>query len=323
MLLPAGWVYGEITARRMNKAPSVKVHVPVICIGNLVVGGTGKTPFSIGLAKQLQRAGKRPGFLLRGFGGALKGPVQVNPDHHSAHDVGDEALLLAKVAPTVVCADRGKGALMASAGPIDVLLMDDGFQNPSLHKDLSIVLVDLSTGFGNGECLPAGPLRAPVKKQLQFADILVTVESATRKTAAGEAAMNVLTKANLPVFSTQLVACSDQQEVSGKEYIAFSGIGRPEKFFETLKREGAKVVTSVPYADHHPFTRQDAEKLVNLSALHQTPLMTTEKDFARFETRNEPEFKQLRQMTAVFKVQIEIENLAEFMRVLKKRLFAP
>lgn len=180
LLSPAGWIYGLVSGRRMLKKPKAKSRLPVICVGNFVVGGTGKTPFAIELSYRLQEEGLRPGFLLRGYGGKAKGPLLVDASMHDADVVGDEALLLARYGPTVIAADRPSGARLAEQQPIDVLLMDDGFQNPALAKDLSLVLVDCSVGFGNGKCLPAGPLRAPAAKQIVKADCLVLVGEGMR-----------------------------------------------------------------------------------------------------------------------------------------------
>ncbi|MDN3718347.1 tetraacyldisaccharide 4'-kinase [Roseibium salinum] len=226
LLAPAAWIYGLVSGRRMLARPKAKCRLPVICIGNFVVGGTGKTPFAIELACRLQEEGYKPGFLLRGYGGRQKGPLLVDLAIHGAGDVGDEALLLARFGPTVVAANRPAGAALAETQPIDLLLMDDGFQNPSLAKDLSLALVDCTVGFGNGRCLPAGPLRAPPQKQILKADCLVLIGDGD----AAEPAVHLAGRRALPILHAHLRPQPDE-DLAGHRLYAFAGIGRPQKFF--------------------------------------------------------------------------------------------
>ncbi|WP_349359632.1 tetraacyldisaccharide 4'-kinase [Stappia sp.] len=275
LLAPAGHIYGRITASRMDRAPASRAQTPVLCVGNLVAGGTGKTPFALMLAEVLAAHGARPVFLLRGYGGRLTGPVRVDAGAHTAQDVGDEALLLAARAPTVVAADRGAGARLAETLG-DVIVMDDGFQNPTLYKDLALVLVDAATGIGNGLCLPAGPLRAPLAAQLPHADAVIRV-------GTGEAAAPVMEAARRlgrPVLQAR-VAAVDPQRFAGRKAVVFAGIGRPDKVFDTLAATGAEIVARHAFGDHHVYAEAEARMLIAEAERHDACLVTTTKDRVR------------------------------------------
>ena len=213
-------VYGRIAGRRMLQKPLGRASVPVICIGNFVVGGTGKTPFSLRLAERLQSEGYKPAFLLRGYGGSEEGPLVVEPYEHDAATVGDEALLLARQAPTVIAANRVAGADLIRDLDADIILMDDGFQNPALHKDLSIVLVDAETGLGNGRCLPAGPLRAPVHTQILKTDVLVVVGEGD----AARQAVHLASRKGVPICTATLEA-DDTELLRECSLLAYAGSG--------------------------------------------------------------------------------------------------
>lgn len=273
LLSPLGAIVGSFAQRRMER-DGASASVPVICIGNPVVGGAGKTPTALEMARLLYALGRKPVFLSRGYGGAEKGPVLVDPGVHTAYEVGDEPLLLARVAPCIVARDRLAGAAFAATHG-DVIVMDDGFQNPSLNKDVSILVVDAEAGVGNGLCLPAGPLRAPLDAQLVRADALVLI-------GQGSAGEHVARQSDLPVLRASLVSDrQDAERLSGQRVLAFCGIGRPEKFAASLRQVGAEVVQLAEFPDHHVFTPQDQERLTADARRLNAALVTTHKDKAR------------------------------------------
>ncbi|NRG19810.1 tetraacyldisaccharide 4'-kinase [Rhizobiales bacterium] len=278
LLWPLGAIYGAVTARRMQRRPDGSVSVPVVCIGNFVAGGVGKTPFSLALAAELAGRGYSPVFLLRGYGGKAKGPVLVDRKSHSALDVGDEALLLAKDWPTVVSRDRLAGGQFAASHG-DIVIMDDGFQNPRLQKDFSIVLVDAQTGTGNGFCLPAGPLRAPLRRQIVAASALAVIGEGE----AAKPAVRLASRKGLPLFHARLETTPDP-ELAGARVLAFAGIGRPEKFFASLRELGAEIAIEKPFPDHHPYSYSEAEALLTEADDKGLLLVTTAKDMVRIQS---------------------------------------
>jgi tetraacyldisaccharide 4'-kinase len=278
LLAPVGWIYGAVTARRMAR-PGTRTAVPVVCVGNFVAGGAGKTPTAIALARHLVMLGRRPVFLSRGYGGSLAGPVVVDPATHGPAQVGDEPLLLARTAPAVVAADRLAGASLA-AGLGDIIVMDDGLQNPTLHKDLRLAVVDGESGVGNGLCVPAGPLRAPLPEQLRHVDAVIVIGPG----AQGDAVAEVASRSGVPVLRGDLQSDpAASARLAGRDVLAFAGIGRPEKFWNSLERTGARVAARRPFADHHPYARP--EILAILAQARDSGLcpVTTEKDWVRLE----------------------------------------
>lgn len=275
LLAPLGAIYAAATARRI-KQTGYKANVPVICIGNINVGGTGKTPTAIALTERLIVAGHQPHIVSRGYGGALAGPEQVAPDTHQANDVGDEPLLLAAFAPTWVAKDRAAGVQAAEAAGADVILLDDGFQNPAVAKDVSIVVVDAFRGFGNGAVIPAGPLREPVSAGMARADIVLSI---------GDTPAQDKFRTNWPVdpphLTGQIHPLLTGMPWQGLPVLAFAGIGHPEKFFQTLEAVGAKIIKTHALSDHEPLTDALMGRLEADAKANNAQLVTTEKDAAR------------------------------------------
>lgn len=278
ILSPLGRLYAAATARRLRQ-PGQRLSVPVICVGNLNAGGTGKTPTVIALIARLIARNAIPHIVSRGHGGRLSGPVRVDPARHSAADVGDEPLLLARVthAPVWVARDRAAGALAAVGAGASVVVLDDGFQNPSVVKSLSIVVVDAQHGFGNGLCLPAGPLREPVETGLKRADLLLSIGDSVAQQAFARTWGN---KIGLPQLRAQLVPAGDTHW-PGRRVLAFAGIGHPDKFFATLSALGAEVVGTAPLGDHEPLGEARLNDLLAAATAQKAELVTTEKDMMR------------------------------------------
>lgn len=276
LLRPVAALYGMAAARRMRR-PGTVAAIPVVCIGNPTLGGAGKTPTAIAMAQMLAGAGAAPAFLTRGYGGRAEGPLRVNATAHRAHDVGDEALLLARSFTTIVARDRVAGARAAQAAGAEIVVMDDGFHNPSLHKDFSALVVDAAYGVGNGLVFPAGPLRAPLAAQLAQAQALVVVGEGD---ASGLPAM--AQERGLPCFRARLVPSSDDAAaLLRKPVLAYAGIGHPEKFFATLRAAGADVRACRAFADHHVYSKHDANALLAEAERGGLSLVTTEKDYVR------------------------------------------
>ncbi|MGH0001078.1 tetraacyldisaccharide 4'-kinase [Pseudovibrio ascidiaceicola] len=303
LLSPLGALYGYMATRRFKYNPRYKARQPVICIGNFTAGGTGKTPFALALNALLKEAGHKPGFLLRGYGGSIKGPLLVEPSKFAAAEVGDEALLLARRGPTVISADRTAGAKLLEEQDISVIIMDDGFQNPSLHKDFSIVLLDAKTGIGNARCIPAGPLRMPFTKQLQRVGLLMVVgegdASIDQQMAAQQAGIDLMHAAIRPVSADAL---------DGERVLAFAGIGRPEKLYASLREAGAEVIETMSFPDHHYFTKEDARLILREAEAQDLLPITTTKDYVRLDGREEPSIARLANVASVLEVEMKIAD---------------
>jgi tetraacyldisaccharide 4'-kinase len=279
LLSPISAIYARIAAGRLRRPAAAAVPVPVVCVGNLVAGGAGKTPMVQALVEAARAiGGHAPIVLSRGYGGRLAGPLVVDPSRHSAADVGDEPLMLAAGGVTVVVArHRAAGAALAVEHGATIVIMDDGFQNPSLHKDLAVVVVDRERGIGNGFCLPAGPLRAPLENQLDLADFLVL----TGRGGAADAVLRTAAGHGLAVVGARLVPVSDGPSLTGQRVLAFAGIANPDKFFASLVEAGAEVVETRGFADHHAFSEADCAAIREACAAGGLLPVTTAKDRVR------------------------------------------
>lgn len=276
ILAPAASLYGAVTARRMER-PGAVGPCPVLCVGNFTLGGAGKTPTARALARILRdELDRHPAFLSRGYGGRLEGPVAVDPARHDASEVGDEPLLLARDATTVVSRDRPAGAFLCADLGADTIVMDDGLQNPTLRKDLSLVVVDAGAGVGNGLSFPAGPLRVPLLRQWPHVGGLILVGEGL----AGEPLARDAAARDLPVHRARLVPEGSEQW-NDRPVVAFAGIGRPQKFFDTLSGLGARIIEAKGFPDHHPYRATDLEPLRVCAAQEGASLVTTEKDAVR------------------------------------------
>ncbi len=306
-LSPLAALYGAVASLRMRR-PGRRAGVPVICLGNLTVGGAGKTPAALAVGRLLLAGHERPFFLSRGYGGRLAGPVLVNRSLHRAAEVGDEPLLLAQLAPTIVARDRVAGAQLARFEGAGVIVMDDGLQNPALHKDLAIIVIDGRRGIGNGRVLPAGPLRATLQSQIARAHALIIV-GAVADSAATVAELG--RKRGLAVFHARLEPDSQTlAALAGSRILAFAGIADPDKFFATLAEAGLNVVERQSFADHHRYTAAEAQSLTARAQSQNLALLTTEKDQARLA--GDPPTAELAARASVLPVRLVIEEADAF-----------
>jgi tetraacyldisaccharide 4'-kinase len=295
VLSPLGALYGLSVALKARSASPFDPGLPVICVGNLTAGGSGKTPIAIAIAGMLRDRGHKPWFLTRGYGGTTRGPA-IASRGHSAAEMGDEALLLARTAPTIVARDRAAGARLAREKGASLLIMDDGHQNFALRKSLSLVVVDAETGFGNGRQIPAGPLREPVAQGLARADAVVLL---------GDGGPD-LGHFRGPVLRARLKA--DGAALAGKNVFAFAGIGRPEKFIASLDDSGANITGTCFFDDHHPYAEDEILQLKMVAG--DSTLVTTEKDFVRLTTAQREGIRVLK-VAAVFDERAAMEGLLD------------
>jgi tetraacyldisaccharide 4'-kinase len=306
-LAPIAWLYGQIAVRRYVGRTPYRSRLPVICVGNFTAGGTGKTPLSIYIARLLISQGEKPVFLTRGYGGKTAGPAWVNNATDAAHRFGDEPVLLAGTAPTLVARDRRAGiiAIEREKRQATVVIMDDGLQNAALAKDLSIALVDGKRGIGNGEVIPSGPLRAPLEFQMGLVDAII-VRDPPDEGSAGSV-LGVLRQGFPgPVLTARVAASGDIGWIGRAALLAYAGIANPGRFFRLLERLGGKVAESVSFPDHHRFSSSDAAKLIETAKRQGAQLVTTEKDYARLT--GEAALTELAAQTRVLPIEMQIDE---------------
>lgn len=309
LLTPMSWLYllGHMAHQKTGKA--YKASIPVICVGNAVVGGSGKTPTVAALVQLLKdkKLFQNPHILTRGYGGTEPGPTLVDHTIHSYRKVGDEAILLSRYAPVIVSKNRAEGAKLAEASSADVILMDDGLQNPGLHKDLKILVVDSFRGFGNQRLLPAGPLRSPLQTTLRNTNMTLTIGK-----KSDSYSMFSLDEER-PSYNAHFEA--DSLPDLNKSYFGFAGIGHPAKFEYTLNEYGLKLAGFEEFADHHPYSAADMETLRAAAKKTGAQLITTEKDFVRVP-------KAYQKYVELFPVTLHFEQEDELVSFLKRKLKA-
>ena len=310
VLAPAGAIFGALTARRMQQAPTYRAKIPVIAVGNFTAGGTGKTPFVRVVAEALRGLGHKPVVLTRGYGGCTVGPHWVD-EHDTALNVGDEPLMLSNNIAVMVARDRVAGAQVidqggASTPDATVIVMDDGLQNPSLAKDLTFAVVDAARGFGNCRCIPAGPLRAPLIVQAPRVDALV-LNRGDGRTPLAPSVEAMLRNFSRPMMSGVVVPGGDLAWLKGARVIAYAGIGVPERFFATVEAAGGLICRHVAFGDHHWFTDGDAVRLLELARQENALLVTTEKDILRLH-RSTGELAKLDAATKVLPIRLALDD---------------
>lgn len=285
-LTPIGNLWGKVALRRYARGEHYRSPIPVVCIGNFTAGGTGKTPLALLVATELHRLGARPAFLSRGFGGRIAGPHWVDPESDSARDVGDEPLLLSRLAPTLICRDRAAGAraIQASEALHGAIVMDDGLQNGSLDKNLRLAVVDGSRGIGNGLVMPAGPLRAPLAFQLGLVDAIIVNSPSGAGLNTNAFPQWLRGSFTGPVITASTAPSGNTEWLHETPVLAFSGIGAPERFFALLERLGAKIQARRIFADHHAFTESESRRLLAEAERLGAALVTTEKDWIRLSS---------------------------------------
>lgn len=301
ILAPIGAIYGFLTQLRLKLHNPPKAEIPVICVGNITAGGTGKTPVSIALAKMLINDVYHPFFVTRGYGGKIKN-IMVNNKKHSAKEVGDEPLLLSAVAPVVVNPNRYEGAKSAINEGADLVVMDDGFQNPSLYKDLSFLVFDGNYGIGNGKIIPAGPLRETFADGTKRADALIIM---------GEDKNGLAAKTKLPTFFAHLEAA--QTAVGKRDVVAFAGIGHPSKFYGSLKEQGLNIVKTYDFPDHHFYRTNELEKIIDEAQKLNADIYTTGKDFVKIPHSLQSQIK-------VLEVAVVWEKPEELLSFIKSKI---
>ena len=309
VLSPLAALYGAAAWLRLQ-SHGRNAGVPVICLGNLTVGGAGKTPAALAVARLLLGAHERPFFLSRGYGGQFVGPARVNPALHRAADVGDEPLMLARLAPTIVARDRVAGATAARTGGASVIVMDDGFQNPSLLKDLSILLVDGPRGIGNGRIIPAGPLRAPLGSQIARAQAIIIVGPPT----GSDKIVDLARRYGVTIFHGRLEPDRGSLAAVGRNRVlAFAGIGNPEKFFATLSEAGIEIAERAEFPDHHRYSAAEAKDLIARAQAARLMMLTTEKDLVRLS--GDPALATLAARASALPVRLVIEEQEKFQQM--------
>ncbi|MBP6985966.1 MAG: tetraacyldisaccharide 4'-kinase [Alphaproteobacteria bacterium] len=298
VLQPLALLYKAVTLCRACFSSPIKMPVPVVCIGNIVMGGAGKTPTTLMMAEHLQSKGLHPHILSRGYGGTFTASTKVDPAEHDATQVGDEPLLLAKTAPTWIGKNRQQSAVLAVKNGADILLMDDGLQNEHLKKDISLLVIDGNQGFGNQWVFPAGPLRETVQRGLKKADAVIFI---------GHDRHNILRNIDIPVIHATI----RYKNANPKKVLAFCGLGYPQKFFLSLQELGYDVVDSKSFADHYPYTAQDMKSLIHKADELKATLITTEKDLLKIPQAYHHKIE-------VLEMRLHLENTEIFDNLLQK-----
>ncbi len=301
-LWPASLIYGAVAGHRMATAKREPMPVPVLCVGNLTVGGAGKTPTVIALCRAAVRRGLKPGVLSRGHGGSIHHAHLVNLSVDSARQVGDEPLLLARHAPVAVTPDRAAGARLLIEEGCDFLIMDDGFQSARIHYDLALIVIDARRGTGNGHIIPAGPVRAPMVQQMRFADAVLAIGEGG---AAGKV-IRAAARAGKPVY-TAVMRTENAQEIAGRSFLAFAGIGDPAKFFDSARLAGADLVATRAFGDHHLYSEDDIGELAEAAERAGADLLTTEKDAVRLAS-GPVGLRTFAATVSVLKISVEFER---------------
>ncbi len=295
----------------MASKPHYSAKIPVLCVGNLVAGGAGKTPTAIALANVATNLGLKPGFLSRGYGGHVNAPTVVN-EHHNARDVGDEPLLLARCCMTVVSPDRVKGARLLEDQGVDIIIMDDGFQNPALHKDYNLVVIDSERGIGNGFAMPGGPLRANLEAQLAHASAILVIGA----DSAADSAIRAAARRAKPLFEAKLVPVEPCQWES-RRFLAFAGIANPQKFFTSLRKASAMVSQERRFGDHHQLSSEEVEEILQTAQRDDLEIITTSKDAVRLGGQGN-RHKELAQRASVFEIELQFDNERIIKSVIKE-----
>ena len=286
----------------MSKTPGYISKVPVLCIGNFIAGGAGKTPTAIAIAKAAKKQKLKPGFLSRGYGGGITEPTVVDIHKHNSHDVGDEPLLLAARFTTVVSPDRIKGAQLLEKQGVNFIIMDDGFQNPSLNKDYSLVVVDARRGIGNGFAMPGGPLRANLGAQLSCANAVLVIGKAT----GADKVIRAAARMAKPVYEAMIIPVKPRSW-KGRKVLAFAGIADPVKFFNSLNQAGANIIERRSFGDHHSLNEEEMKEILHLAKVKDLVIATTSKDAARLHGLGRLQ-DELWQQSEIFEIELEFEN---------------
>ena len=313
-LSPLAWLWGRGAALKMQARPAGEASAPVLCIGNFITGGGGKTPTALAIGAQAAEMGLKPGFLSRGYGGRMSGPAMVDPERHKAIDAGDEPMLLARIAPVAISPDRLAGARLLEEAGCDFIIMDDGFQNPRLRKDYSLVVTDARRGIGNGYSMPAGPLRLPLEIQLRHADAVLVI--GREKEAAP--VVRAAARRACPIFRGVLET-RDAEQLKDKWLIAYSGIADPARFFASLRDAGAELAHAVGFGDHHYFTEDDVRELLDRARLMKAELVTTAKDHVRLAGAGKAQGK-LARATRVIDVDLVFDDPDTPVRIIERTI---
>ncbi len=301
LLIPVSWLYR--LGHRVNMAlqgTPYKSSLPVICVGNAIAGGSGKTPSVMALIKIIKDndLAQNPVILTRGYGSNSSAPMLVNPKTHGFEDVGDEALLLAQHAPTVISKNRADGAkFIEGMDGADLIIMDDGMQNNRLHKDINFFVIDRQIDFGNNRILPAGPLREPLSVVLDKTQAILCIGRAFHS--------------DLPVFESQIAPKSMPD--SNQSYVAFAGLGYPEKFKNTLLDHNINLTAWYPFPDHYAYTQNDEDDLKDRALNKNAQLITTEKDYVRLS-------RDFQKHVMPFAIELQLHDSAEVANFLKEQL---